>query len=243
MALDTFGCNEDQPGFDNALKTMKSALQLLNGHLNDRAWIVGDKITLVDIVTFNALLIPFSIILDVNFRDKVVPNAAAWFLKMSKLPVVTRTAGYVNVVGVGAAQQSASGAQGGKQEGGKGGKETPKKEEAKAAAAEEEEFDKPFSDDADAAAAEAIKKKAAEAADIREISLAIIKSYGAMQEIFQFLTPLEVQFFQKINSFMYRIGVPRCQMNIRCSKKLYFTFYTDINDRFRNDTVYIVSQY
>ena len=114
MALHTFGWKEDKPGFDNALKTMKSALQLLNTHLSNRAWIVGDKITLADIVTFNALLVPFSIILDANFRDKVVPNAAAWFQKMSKLPVVTRTAGYVKVVGAGAAQQSAGGAQGGK---------------------------------------------------------------------------------------------------------------------------------
>merc|ERR1712210_317642 len=88
---------------------------------------------------------------------------------MSKLPVVTRTAGYVKVVGAGAAQQSAGGAQ--------GGKEAPKKEEAKAAAAEEE-FDDLFGDDpeADAAAAEAMKKKAADAKGKKAKAAPIAKS-------------------------------------------------------------------
>ena len=49
----------------------------------------------------------------------------------------------------------------------------------------------------------------------RDIGLAMIKSYGAMQEIFMFFLPIEVLFFQGMNSYMYNVGVFRCQMVFR----------------------------
>jgi len=82
------------------VKAIKEAVKVLNGQLGDRAWIVGDRLTLADIVTFNALIVPYTFSLDGGFR-KAMPKAAEWFLKMSKLPVVTRTAGYVKWVGAG----------------------------------------------------------------------------------------------------------------------------------------------
>ena len=127
--------------------------------------------------------------LDGGFR-KAMPNAAAWFLKMSKLPVVTRTAGYVKCLGAGQEQaQAAGGAAKGKaakggnqnnQQKGKGGKAAAKKEAPKpaaAAAAEEDDFD-PFAEDADAdaAAAEAMKKKQEEAKTKKKKAAPIAKS-------------------------------------------------------------------
>ena len=100
MALHIFGWKEDKAAHDNGVKALKDAVKILNGRLSERAWLVGDKLTLADIVAFNALLIPFTFVLDGGFR-KAMPKAAEWFLKMSKLPVVTRTAGYVKWLGAG----------------------------------------------------------------------------------------------------------------------------------------------
>jgi len=77
---------------------------------------------------------------------------------MSKLPVVTRTAGYVKWVGAGQ-EQAAAPAKGKKAAAPK--KAAAKKEEPKAAAAAEDEFDDLFDADpeADAAAAAAMKEK------------------------------------------------------------------------------------
>ena len=189
IAYHAFGIIDDQAASTNATKSIKDAMKTLNGQLNGKAWLVGDRLTLADIVTFNALLVPFTFVLDGGVR-KAFPNAAAWWLKMSKLPVVTRSAGYTKWVGAGqdAPAAAAGGAKGGKQKGGKakggdGGKKAaaPKKEEKKAAtpAAEEDDLDDLFGDDGGdggAAAAEAMKKKAEEAKSKKKKAAPIAKS-------------------------------------------------------------------
>jgi len=120
-ALHVFGWKDDKKSHDDGIKAVKEAVKVLNGQLSESAWLVGDRLTLADIVTFNALLIPYTLSLDGGFR-KAMPAAAAWFLKMSKLPVVTRTAGYVKWLGAGqeqAAPAGAAAAKGGKAKGGK----------------------------------------------------------------------------------------------------------------------------
>jgi len=99
-AFHIFGVKEDKKAHDDGMKIVKEAVKVLNTKLGDSAWLVGDRLTLADIITFNALLIPFTPSLDGGFR-KAMPQAAAWFFKMSKLPVVTRTAGYVKMLGAG----------------------------------------------------------------------------------------------------------------------------------------------
>ena len=187
VAYHTFGFTDDKTTFENAVKTIKEQVKILNMHLEEKSWLVGDKLTLADIVTFNALIIPFSFVLDGGFR-KAMPHAAAWFLKISKLPVVTRTAGYVKWVGAGQEQAAAAGgkaAQGGKKAAApkENKKEAaPKKAEAApkatpAAAAEADEFD-PFAEDpaADAAAAEAMKAKGEAANAAKKKAAPIAKS-------------------------------------------------------------------
>lgn len=102
-ALHVFGWKEDKKAHDDGLKVVKEAVKNINTQLADSAWLVGDRLTLADIVTFNALLLPCTLSLDAGFR-KAMPNAFAWFNKMSKLPVVTRTAGYVKCLGAGQEQ-------------------------------------------------------------------------------------------------------------------------------------------
>lgn len=166
---------------------MKNSVKLLNEKLQEKSWLVGDRLTLADIATFNILIVPMAFVLDGGFR-KAMPNVSAWFDKMSKLPVVARTAGYVKMHGAGATQgakgadaaggkggkkggkgeQKQDGKKGGKGDGKKGGKGDEKKEEKKpdasaaAAAADDVEFD-PFADtgEDDEAAAAQMKAKAA----------------------------------------------------------------------------------
>lgn len=78
---------------------------MLDAQLAGKYWLVGNELTLADIVTFNSLLLPFQLMLDGNFR-KAMPNVAAWFAKMSRLPLVTRTAGFVKCLGGANAQRS-----------------------------------------------------------------------------------------------------------------------------------------
>ena len=61
-------------------------------------WLVGDRLTLADIVVFNALIIPFTFVLDSNFQ-KAMPHVAHWYDKMRKLPLIVRTAGYLKCKG------------------------------------------------------------------------------------------------------------------------------------------------
>jgi len=129
---------------------------------------VGDRLTLADLAVFNILIPVFTFTYDAGFC-KAMPNVAAWFAKLSKLPIVARTAGYVKIAGgAGAAKPQAApvaaeAKEGKKAKGGKKGKkEEPKKVEV---AAEEDEFD-PFAEvedvdpEAEAKAAAELKAKA-----------------------------------------------------------------------------------
>ena len=186
--LTGYGMKYDVNSFNDGAKALKEQVKALNAHLGgERSWLVVDRLTLADLVMFIALIHPFRLVLDAGFR-KAMPQAAEWFLKMSKLPVVTRTAGYVKWLGAGN-EQAAGAAAAGKAKGGKadkgakpkGGKKeaAPKKEEKKpaAAAADDDDFD-PFAEDpeADAAAAEALKKKGEEAAAKKKKAAPIAKS-------------------------------------------------------------------
>ena len=187
LALHVFGWVDNKAAHDDGLKNVKDAVKILNAQLQGRSWLVADKLTLADIVAFNALLVPYTFSLDAGFR-KAMPEAAAWFLKMSKLPVVTRTAGYVKWVGAGAEQASApaagKAAKGGKKEKKAAAPKEDKKaaapkeeKKAEAAAEEDDEFD-PFAEDpeADAAAAASIKAKEADAKDKKKKAAPIAKS-------------------------------------------------------------------
>merc|ERR1719223_1303089 len=168
IAFHTFGIAVDEAAYKKASQDMKNQVKIINEKLKGKSWLVGDSLTLADIATFNILILPFAFVLDGGFR-KAMPDITAWFDKMSKLPVVARTAGYVKMQGAGQAPAAGKGgdagaAKGGKKDGGK--KEAAKKEEPKAdasaaAATDDVEFD-PFAeggDDEDAAAQ--LKAKAA----------------------------------------------------------------------------------
>ena len=124
IAYHSFGFIDDKPGYTRACADVKTAAKLLNDRLKGKSWLVGDKLTLADIVTFNNLIVPFAFVFDGGFR-KAMPDISAWYEKMSRLPVIANTAGYVKMHGHGTGAQ-AKGADAGK--GKKGGKgDQPKK--------------------------------------------------------------------------------------------------------------------
>lgn len=130
----------------------------MNTALDGKSWLVGERLTLADIVAFNILIVAFTFSFDAGVC-KAFPNVATWFAKMSKLPVVARTAGYIKMKG-GApqaqaqAQAAPAGGKAGKKE--KGGKQEPKGKKAEAApkkaaapAAEEDDDFDPFAEESD----------------------------------------------------------------------------------------------
>ena len=115
----------------------------LNVSMGDRAWLVGDSMTVADIVVFSALIPAFQLSLDAGFR-KATPALENWFERMSQLPVVTRQIGFIKVCG--GRVTSAPAPSSGKKDAGKQAK--PEKKAEPAPKAEEDEFD-PFGEDDD----------------------------------------------------------------------------------------------
>jgi len=96
MGLCTFGWKVDAAEHKIAVDALKEHVKLLDKHLADKEWLVGQDFTLADVAVFVSLLMPYSLCLDAGFR-KAFPHAAAWFEKVSKLPVVARTTGYLKL--------------------------------------------------------------------------------------------------------------------------------------------------
>jgi glutathione S-transferase/translation elongation factor EF-1beta len=93
-----FGHAFDMNAFNDGAKTLKDQCKMINSHLsqNNKNWLVGERLTLADMSVFCAIQIGFSTVLDAGFR-KAMPQVSEWYLRMSKLPVVAGTVGYVKM--------------------------------------------------------------------------------------------------------------------------------------------------
>ena len=98
VAKHHWGWKVDAAGCKEADNSLKKFAKEMNTHLDGKSWLVGERLTLADIVVFNDLIIPFTFSFDAGYM-KAIPHVASWFVKMSKLPVVARTAGYIKVAG------------------------------------------------------------------------------------------------------------------------------------------------
>lgn len=78
----------------NAKKNTKVALKMLEAHLMSRSYMVGEAITLVDIVLASALVYPFKMVFDFNFR-KQYPSVCRWFMTVTALPQFAHVLGDV----------------------------------------------------------------------------------------------------------------------------------------------------
>jgi elongation factor 1-gamma len=74
-----------QEAFQRAKNDMKTALAILNSHLLTRTFLVGERITLADIIVASNLLNPYKYILDPDYR-KSFANVNRWFVTLINQP-------------------------------------------------------------------------------------------------------------------------------------------------------------
>ncbi|XP_050296047.1 elongation factor 1-gamma isoform X2 [Anthonomus grandis grandis] len=74
-----------QEAFQRAKNDMKAALTTLNDHLLTKTYLVGERITLADIVVACNLLNPYKYVLDPDYRKPFV-NVNRWFLTLINQP-------------------------------------------------------------------------------------------------------------------------------------------------------------
>jgi elongation factor 1-gamma len=80
--------------FNNAIKELKEHVRALNTHLQGKTHLVGDRVTVADVVVGFSLMLPFQLVLDGGFRKSVAPNVTSWLEKFFALPEVVRRVGH-----------------------------------------------------------------------------------------------------------------------------------------------------
>lgn len=93
----TFGWSPvEAEAYNEALKTVKENLRVLNTHLQGKDYLVGGSITVADILVAVHLVLPMQLALDPGFR-KAMPNVTSFFEKFIKLPQVVKRLGNVKL--------------------------------------------------------------------------------------------------------------------------------------------------
>jgi len=64
--------------FEQASEQLKNQARVLNNHLANRAWFVGDSLTLADVSVFMSFVVPSQTIFGEEFR-RTVPHFNNWF--------------------------------------------------------------------------------------------------------------------------------------------------------------------
>jgi len=122
------GLSETDPAlFAEAKTSLFAGLKTLQQHLNLNTYLVGDSITLADIVMASALLYPFKFVLDANCRRRF-PAVVRWFVTCVNQAEFKASMGEVTLCVK--QLQPPKGAKGGKKGGKKKGQQ-PKKQQKK----------------------------------------------------------------------------------------------------------------
>lgn len=80
--------------YKHELQEFKSAIQLLNTHLQGKTHLVANRVTIADIAVAVQLIPIFQTILDGGFR-KAMANVSSWLDNLVKLPEVVKRMGHV----------------------------------------------------------------------------------------------------------------------------------------------------
>jgi elongation factor 1-gamma len=129
--------------YNATLNKVKNEAIALNGALKGKKFLVGDKVTLADLVCAWTLMPAFQLVLDAGFR-KGKAEVAAWFESVTSLPEFKKSAGNVKACAKALKPPGAAG-------------DAPKAAPAKAKKEEDDMDDLFGSDDDDGAAAAAAK--------------------------------------------------------------------------------------
>jgi len=174
--------------FSAGVKELKAVVKTLNDHLKNKDWLVGQTLTIADVVVACSLVVGFQTVLDAGFR-KSMSAVSEWFEKCVGLPSFVRRLGYVKmtqtpfkqfdpnakpepVKAAAPAKAAAKGAKGGK-------KETKKEDDV--------DMDDLFGDDSDDGAAAKAAAEAAKNANKKKEKKKVI----AMSIVFLEVKPLD----------------------------------------------------
>lgn len=80
--------------YNNSVKELKEAIKVLNTHLQGKDYLVGNHLTVADLIVACSLILPFQTALDGGFR-KAMQNVTNLVEKIVKLPEVVKRLGNV----------------------------------------------------------------------------------------------------------------------------------------------------
>lgn len=80
---------------DAATVALKQHLETLNKHLQGKSFLVGNNVTVADVLLFHHLKLYFQFILVEDQRNKMYPNVTAWYLKLAETEPVRKTFGRI----------------------------------------------------------------------------------------------------------------------------------------------------
>jgi elongation factor 1-gamma len=80
--------------YNDAVKAIKEAVKVLNTQLTGKDYLVGNTLTIADVVVAVSLVLPFQTILDGGFR-KAMGNTTAWMERICKLPEMVNRLGHI----------------------------------------------------------------------------------------------------------------------------------------------------
>ena len=80
---------------DKANNKVKDFMRTLDAQLKDKEFVLGNKITLADVTLFRELKYFFQLVFPKGLRDKVFPNVAKWFTKLSETEEVKKVYGKI----------------------------------------------------------------------------------------------------------------------------------------------------
>lgn len=86
-----------QAQFNETMKKLKAHMKILDSYLDGKYYLVGDNVTIADIMVAMYLQIPFQTVFDAGYRKSAIPNATEWFEKIMSLPAVIKSCGYVKL--------------------------------------------------------------------------------------------------------------------------------------------------
>ena len=74
---------------------LKEHLRILDQQIKEKKFVLGDNLTLADVVLFNKLKFFFQLVFPKGLREKVFPNVNEWFNQVSKTPEVNKVYGKI----------------------------------------------------------------------------------------------------------------------------------------------------
>jgi len=86
----------DQATIDSGKESLKKAMGVLNSVLLSKTWLVGERLTLADVVVGTSLLLAYQVVLEPSIRN-AFPNVNRWFLTFVNQPQVKTIVGEVKL--------------------------------------------------------------------------------------------------------------------------------------------------